>query len=106
MNWVAAQGQFHYENQYILHTDLRRAFGAGDLKSKRVLDTGTGPGPTAFAYARLGASEVIGVDRSAPHVRFCRGLQQYRATVPHATVKETSLHIIVISLVTWSVRRR
>merc|ERR1712241_929598 len=45
----------------------------GDKKPKRILDIGTGPGFSAFTYARVfPEAEVIGVDLAAPYVRFAR----------------------------------
>merc|ERR1719219_658738 len=44
-----------------------------DKKPKRILDLGTGPGFSAFTYARVfPEAEVIGVDLAAPYIRFAR----------------------------------
>merc|ERR1719219_2462867 len=45
----------------------------GDKKPQRILDIGTGPGFSAFTYARVfPEAEVIGVDLAAPYIRFAR----------------------------------
>jgi len=44
-----------------------------DKKPQRILDLGTGPGFSAFTYARVfPEAEVIGVDMAAPYIRFAR----------------------------------
>merc|ERR1719219_499949 len=44
-----------------------------DKKPQRILDIGTGPGFSAFTYARVfPEAEVIGVDLAAPYIRFAR----------------------------------
>ena len=51
----------------------------GDKKPKRILDLGTGPGFSAFTYARVfPESEVIGVDLAAPYIRFARMWNEIR----------------------------
>jgi len=51
----------------------------GDKKPKRILDIGTGPGFSAFTYARVfPESEVIGVDLAAPYIRFARMWNEIR----------------------------
>merc|ERR1719219_1779535 len=44
-----------------------------DKKPQRILDLGTGPGFSAFTYARVfPEAEVIGLDLAAPYIRFAR----------------------------------
>jgi len=50
-----------------------------DKSPKRILDLGTGPGFSAFTYARVFPdAEVIGVDLAAPYIRFARMWNQIR----------------------------
>jgi len=51
----------------------------GDKKPKRILDIGTGPGFSAFTYAKVFPdAEVIGVDLAAPYIRFARMWNELR----------------------------
>lgn len=51
----------------------------GHKSPKRILDLGTGPGFSAFTYARVfPEAEVIGVDLAAPYIRFARMWNQIR----------------------------
>merc|ERR1712142_980499 len=51
----------------------------GEKSPKRILDLGTGPGFSAFTYARVFPdAEVIGVDLAAPYIRFARMWNQIR----------------------------
>jgi len=51
----------------------------GDKKPQRILDIGTGPGFSAFTYAKVfPEAEVIGVDLAAPYIRFARMWNELR----------------------------
>jgi len=51
----------------------------GDKPLKRILDIGTGPGFSAFAYNEIFPdAEVIAVDLAAPYIRFARRWQELR----------------------------
>ena len=51
----------------------------GDKKLKRILDIGTGPGFSAFAYNEVFPdAEVVAVDLAAPYIRFARRWQELR----------------------------
>ena len=51
----------------------------GDKKLKRILDIGTGPGFSAFAYNEIFPdAEVVAVDLAAPYIRFARRWQELR----------------------------
>ena len=51
----------------------------GDKTPKRILDIGTGPGFSAYTYARVfPEAEVIGVDLAAPYIRFARMWNEVR----------------------------
>merc|ERR1712012_1489265 len=51
----------------------------GDKKPTRILDIGTGPGFSAYTYARVfPEAEVIGIDLAAPYIRFARMWNEIR----------------------------
>jgi len=51
----------------------------GDKKPARILDIGTGPGFSAYTYARVfPEAEVIGIDLAAPYIRFARMWNEIR----------------------------
>jgi len=51
----------------------------GDKKPTRILDIGTGPGFSAFAYAKVfPEAEVIGIDLAPPYIRFARMWNEIR----------------------------
>ena len=51
----------------------------GDKKLNRILDIGTGPGFSAFAYNQLFPdAEVVAIDLAAPYIRFARRWQELR----------------------------
>merc|ERR1711915_1000823 len=51
----------------------------GDKTPKRILDIGTGPGFSAYTYARVfPEAEVVGVDLAAPYIRFARMWNEIR----------------------------
>jgi len=63
--------KFNFLNETRLEEWVRQIHG--DKKPKRILDIGTGPGFSAFTYAKVfPEAEVIGVDLAAPYIRFAR----------------------------------
>lgn len=52
-------------------------FCGGSLEGKRVLDLGCNCGGLAFAAARFGAAEVVGIDARDIHIRQARCVQEY-----------------------------
>ena len=51
----------------------------GDKKPKRILDIGTGPGFSAYTFARVfPEAEVIGVDMAPPYIRFAKRWNEVR----------------------------
>merc|ERR1712241_234889 len=51
----------------------------GDKQPKRILDIGTGPGFSAFTFARVfPEAEVIGIDMAPPSIRFARQWNELR----------------------------
>ena len=65
-----------------LKEDLLREYIAklhGDKPLKRILDIGTGPGFSAFAYNQIfPEAEIVAVDLAAPYIRFARRWQELR----------------------------
>jgi len=51
----------------------------GDKQPKRILDIGTGPGFSAFTFAKVfPEAEVIGIDMAPPYIRFARQWNELR----------------------------
>ena len=51
----------------------------GNKKPRRILDIGTGPGFSAFAYNKIFPdAQIIAVDLAAPYIRFARRWQTFR----------------------------
>ena len=69
--------KFNFLNETRLEEWVRQIHG--DKKPKRILDIGTGPGFSAFTYAKVfPEAEVIGVDLAAPYIRFARQWNELR----------------------------
>ncbi|MCS6802177.1 MAG: class I SAM-dependent methyltransferase [Chloroflexota bacterium] len=66
-----ARTRFTFTREEQIREHLARIHAGRALR--RVLDIGTGTGTTAFAFAELWPeAEVIGIDLSAPYIRFAR----------------------------------
>merc|ERR1719210_1168408 len=69
--------KFNFLDEHKVEEWIRRLHG--DKSPKRILDIGTGPGFSAFTYARVfPESKVIGVDLAAPYIRFARMWNEIR----------------------------
>ena len=69
--------KFNFLNETRLEEWVRKIHR--ERKPKRILDIGTGPGFSAFTYARVfPEAEVIGVDMAAPYIRFARQWAELR----------------------------
>merc|ERR1719323_485193 len=69
--------KFNFLHEEKIEDWVRRLHG--DKSPKRILDIGTGPGFSAFTYARVfPEAEVIGVDLAAPYIRFARQWNEIR----------------------------
>merc|ERR1719323_785440 len=69
--------KFNFLDEHKVEEWIRRLHG--DKSPKRILDIGTGPGFSAFTYARVfPEAEVVGVDLAAPYIRFARQWNEIR----------------------------
>ena len=69
--------KFNFLNETRLEEWVRQIHG--ERKPKRILDIGTGPGFSAFTYAKVfPEAEVVGVDLAAPYIRFARQWNEIR----------------------------
>merc|ERR1712198_397691 len=74
---LLGRSKFNFLHEDLLTKWLSKLYG--DMKPKRILDIGTGPGFSAFVLAQLfPEAEVIGVDLAAPYIRMARQWQSIR----------------------------
>jgi len=71
------KSKFNFLHEDLLEEWLTKLYG--DMKPKRILDIGTGPGFSAFVLAQMfPEAEVIAVDLAAPYIRMARQWQTLR----------------------------